>query len=160
MVTYCGMFIQELATLTAPLRSLLRCDTKWNWNEEHDVAFRKIKANLSTKTLLNYFDKNKKTSFIIDASPVGLGSLLVQKDNDNTSYKIINYSSRSLTPVEQRYSQTEREALAIYFGIKRFHMYLLGIEFDVVTDHKPLVPLFNNERSKPPMRIERWILNL
>ena len=80
------MFIQELATLTAPLRSLLRCDTKWNWNEDHDIAFRKIKANLSTKTLLNYFDKNKKTSFIIDASPVGLGSLLVQKDNDNTFY--------------------------------------------------------------------------
>ena len=73
---------------------------------------------------------------------------------------IIALASRSLTPVEMRYSQTEHEALAISWGITHFHLYLSGSRFTVITDHKPLVPLFNNPYSKPPARIERWLLHL
>ena len=74
--------------------------------------------------------------------------------------KIISYARRALTPVEQRYSQTEREALAVVFGCEKFHRYLYCNSFVVITDHKPLVAIYNNPRSNPPARIEQWTLRL
>ena len=64
------------------------------------------------------------------------------------------YASHSLTAVERRYSQTEREALAIVWACERFHTYLYGIKFYLVTNHKPLECLYS-KKSRPPARIER-----
>ena len=91
---------------------------------------------------------------ICDASPVGVGAMLVQEG------KTVAYASRTLSPVEHRYSQIEREGLAIMFGCLRFEMYLLGRQFTIVTDHKPLLPLFNNPRKFGPARVERIRLKL
>lgn len=85
---------------------------------------------------------------------MGLGAVLTQDG------KIISYASKGLSDVEKRYSQTEKEALAIVWGIEHFHLYLFGSEFIMTTDHKPLEIIFNNPRSKPPARIERWCLRL
>ena len=60
--------------------------------------------------------------------------------------------------MERRYSQIEREALAIVCGSERFHLYLYGSEFELRSDHKPLELIFNNPKSQPPARIERWAL--
>jgi len=70
------------------------------------------------------------------------------------------YASRALSSVESHYSQTDIEGLALVWAIEHFRLYLLGTEFDVVTDHKALEAIFNNPKSKPPARIERWILRL
>ena len=102
---------------------------------------------------------NKHTELIVDASPVGLGAVLAQHDKHGNS-KVVAYASRTLTDVESRYSQTEREALVVTWGCLHFHLYLYGRQFTVVTDHKPLVSIFGNPNSKPPLRIERWILKL
>jgi hypothetical protein len=101
-----------------------------------------------------YFDPNKDTVLIVDASPVGLAALLTQ---DN---KITAYASRSLTDVEFRYSQTEKEGLAIVWSIEHVHLYLYGHKFTLVSDHQPLETIFNNPKSKIPARIERWRLRL
>ena len=61
--------------------------------------------------------------------------------------------------MERRYSQTEKEALAVVWACERFHVYLYGIEFELHTDHKPLETIYSS-RSKPCARIERWILRL
>lgn len=103
---------------------------------------------------MSYYDQNKSTEVVVDASPVGLGAILSQEG------KIVAYASRSLTQVEQRYSQTEREALAIVWSCEHFHLYIYGSRFTLVTDHKPLESIFNNPKSKPPARIERWRLRL
>lgn len=105
-----------------------------------------------------YFYPNRETELIVDASPVGLGAILLQKDKKRKH--IIAYASRALSDVERRYSQTEREALAIVWSCKHFHLYIYGKEFTMVTDHKPLELIWNNPRSKPPARIERWGLRL
>ena len=68
--------------------------------------------------------------------------------------------SRSLTPVEQRYSQTEREALAVIWSCEHFNIYIYGQPVTVFTDHKPLVVLFGNPKCRPSPRIERWTLRL
>ena len=71
----------------------------------------------------------------------------------------VAYASRSLSPTEQRYSQTEREALAAVWGCEKFHMYLIGTSFELITDHKALEMIYS-PKSKPPTRIERWALRL
>ena len=63
--------------------------------------------------------------------------------------KIVSYASRALDDVESRYSQTEREALAVRWGIEHFHLYVFDKIFTVVTDHKPLVSIFSNVLAKP-----------
>ena len=69
------------------------------------------------------------------------------------------YASRTLTDVERRYSQTEKEALALVWSCERFHQYLLGRKFALITDHKPLEIIYST-KSKPSARIERWVLRL
>ena len=78
----------------------------------------------------------------------------------NRGWQPVFNASRSLTEVEQRYSQLEREALAIRWGCERCYTYLIGSRFTVVTDHQPLLSLFNNPNSRPPIRLERWLMYL
>lgn len=106
---------------------------------------------------LGYYDVNDKTQVIADASPVGLGAVLVQIDKNGP--RIIAYGNRTLTECERKYSQTEKEALALVWAIEHFNTFLFAKEFDLVTDHKPLEFLFS-AKSKPCARIERWVLRL
>ena len=85
---------------------------------------------------------------------------MTQKDQDQNTSNVIAYASRALSQVEQRYSQTEKEALAIVWGIEHFHLFLFGADFTLITDHKPFRLIYNNSRSRPPARIERWFLRL
>ena len=85
---------------------------------------------------------------------------MTQKDQDQNTRNVIAYASRALSQVEQRYPQTEKEALAIVWGIEHFHLFLFGADFILITDHKPLQLIYNNSRSRPLARIERWFLRL
>ena len=108
-----------------------------------------------------YYNPAKHTELVVDASPVGLGAILAQKDNkEDQGGKIVAYASRALTDVETRYSQTEREALAVAWGAEKFHLYVYGKPIEIFTDHKPLEGLFNNPKSKPNARIERWLIKM
>lgn len=103
-----------------------------------------------------YFDPKEQTDTVlsVDASPVGLGSVLMQNG------KVIAYASRALTDVEKRYSQTKREALSIVWACEHFRLYLYGHYFTLLSDHQALEIIFNNPKSKPPARILRWQLRL
>jgi hypothetical protein len=155
MTNYCGRFIADYSTLTYPLREL---NKSWKWGKEQQAAFEKLKEVLVSNEVMAYFDTNLDTELLVDASPVGIAAILTQKHKNKS--QVIAYASRSLNECEQRYSQIEREALAIKWGCENFHLYLYGHPFVVITDHRPLVPLFNKSMSHPPARIERWILRL
>ena len=73
---------------------------------------------------MSYFDRHKHTEVVVNASPSGLGAILAQSHPRNEMVKIIAYGSRSLTPVEMRYSQTEREALTIVWSCEHINIYL------------------------------------
>ena len=96
----------------------------------------------------------------VDASPVGLAAILSQKGQETGTSYIVTYASRSLTETEQRYSQTEREALGIVWACEHLHLYIYGKPLTVYRDHKPLVSIFGYPSSKPPPRIEKWALRL
>lgn len=158
MTWYVSRFIPQYSTLTEPLRRLTRQDQTWIWSDEQEKAFQTLKDSLTSDTIMAYFDPSKETELWVDASPVGLGAILCQEN------KIVAYARRSLSPVEQRYSQTERECLAIVYGVEHFHLFLFGKSFTLVTDHRPLTAIVNTQ-NKPKakqqsLRLERWRLRL
>lgn len=158
LITYVGRFIPQLAEKTEPLRIMLRAGNKFEWELKHKHAFEAIQSCLSKENFLGYFDSRDPCIVIADASPTGLGAVLMQQDIFGRT-RIISFASKSLTDVERRYFQTEREALALVWAVDRFKLYLLGTRFKLVTDCKPLQYLFK-QRAKPCARIERWVLRL
>ena len=108
--------------------------------EREQQAFEAIKTGLQNSTFTSYFDPNLRSSVIVDASLIGLACSLTQTKNGVR--RVISYASRTLTPVETRYSQTEKEALACVYGCEHFRRYLTGAEFDLVTDQQPLRVIF------------------
>ena len=103
MAQYVSRYISDYATITAPLRLLTRKETPWQWTNEQQRAFDKLKDTLIESHVKSFFNPRLKTEVIVDAIPVGLGCLLVQDG------RVIRYASRELSDVEQRYSQGERE---------------------------------------------------
>jgi len=157
LVQYSSKFIPDLATIARPIQDLMKKNTKFVWGEEQQNAFEKLKRAITHPQVLAFFKNDCKTRIITDASPVGLGAVLTQFQDG--CWRVISYASRSLTEVEKRYSQTEKEALGIVWACERFHLYVFGKEFELETDHRPLQYIYSR-KSKPSARVERWVLRL
>ena len=146
LVSHCGWFILDLATISEPLRRLTKAGTPFAFGREQKEAFEELKRRLSSAETLGYFEKDAPTQVVADASLVGLGAVPTQLHKDGP--RIISYAGRSLTETEQRYSQTEKEALALIWACEKFHPYIYGTPFELVTDHKPL-QLIYGPKSRP-----------
>ena len=157
LMNYYGKFIPQLSTQLAPLYKLLEKDQEWEWSEECQSTFHKCQSLLSSDAVLVHYDTNKPLRLACDASSYGLGVVLshVLSDGEHP----IAYASRTLTKAERNYGQIEKEALALVFGVKRFHKYLYGRKFTLVTDHKPLLSILGPTCEVPSVaaaRMQRW----
>ena len=160
MVTYLSKFSPNLSQKVKPLRDLLSAKNEWVWNTCQEDAFKQIQQELSNTPVLALYDPSKETIVSADASSYGLGAVLTQKQ-DNHQWKPVVYASRSLTPTEQKYAQIEKEALGITWACERFGEYLIGMNFEVQTDHKPLVSLLGAKNLEElPARIQRFRMRL
>ena len=158
MVGFSARFIPNLAAVSEPLRAISRKGVPFVWRSEQEKSFQELKKQLASAPVLAYFDKDAHTRVIADASPVGLGAVLVQDKNGES--RVVCYASRSLSSVERRYGQTEKEALAPVWACERFNLHLLWLPTsDLVTDHEALRVIYS-KGSKPSARIERWVLRL
>ena len=160
MANTCHEYIPNYATITAPLRELTKKNVTFEWKVPQQKAFEQLKKKLTQTPVMAYYDTNKRSLVIVDGLPHGVSAILAQREQHGRPYKIISCASRALSSVEKRYSQTDIEGLALVWGIEHFRMFLLGSEFDVITDHCALEAIFNNPRSKPPARIQRWMMRL
>ena len=144
MVNHVGKFAPNLAEVTQPLRELLKKDNDWTWGPQQQTAFETVKRLLTTSPTLQHYNPNKPTRVSADACTFGLGSVLLQKDEEG--WKPVFYASRSLTDTEQRYAQIEKEALAMTWACERFEDFLVGLKnFTIETDHKPLLSLMKSK---------------
>ena len=162
LVNYYGKFLPDLSSVLAPLYHLLQKDTAWAWGKQEQRAFEEIKAMLTSDCLLVHYDSTKELVLACDASPYGVGAVLSHQFGDGQE-KPIAFASRSLAPAEKNYSQLEKEGLAIIFGVKKFHMYLFGRHFEILSDHKPLQHMFDAAKATPTMasaRLQRWAISL
>ncbi|XP_029904245.1 LOW QUALITY PROTEIN: uncharacterized protein K02A2.6-like [Myripristis murdjan] len=158
LLNYYNRFLPNLSTLLAPLHHLLRKDVVWSWGDRQEEAFRRSKDLLKSADVLVHYSGGRPLILACDASPYGVGAVLSHRMEDGTE-KPIGFVSRTLAPAEKKYSQLDKEGLAVIFGIKRFHKYLYGRNFTIVTDHKPLISLFNETKPVPQMvspRVQRW----
>jgi hypothetical protein len=159
-ISYASKFIKDAATLITPFHQLLKRNTPFIWKKEHSDGLMRIKEALTTEAM-GYFDENWNTELTTDASPTGLGAVLAQSDpTDPSNRKIILYASRALSSVEQKYSQVEREALAVVWACERLKFYLIGKQFKLNCDNAAVELIFGNPKSKVCARIERWSLRL
>ena len=158
LVNYCSRFIKDYSTLTAPLRQLTKKNVPFHWGKREQEAFESLKTSLTSDEVMAYYNPSAETVVIVDGSPVGVGAILTQKQDD-ASFRPVAYGSKALTPTQSKYSQTEREALAVLFACQKYHYYLHGMHFDIITDHKPLLGIYS-PTANPPPRIEKWALKL
>nr|XP_055054019.1 uncharacterized protein K02A2.6-like [Misgurnus anguillicaudatus] len=121
--------------------------------------YNKFLPSLATCLVLlhnpGHYSVDKDLVLACDALPYGIGAVLMEDGSE----KPLGFMSRTLTPTEKRYSQLDKEGLAIIFRIKRFHKYIYGRTFTISTDHKPLISIFNEKKPVPQMgsqKVQRW----
>lgn len=141
MANQLGKFSPNLAEYSQPLRELLSSKSAWVWGPPQDEAFQRIKDELAKPTTLALYNVDAKTKIRADASAYGLGAVLLQCQKQQ--WKPVAYAPKSLTETERRYSQIEKEALALVWSCEKFSTYVIGKHIEIETDHKPLVPLLS-----------------
>ena len=141
LANYSSQFIPHFATSSEPLRRLTRKETLFELGPEQKTSFEFLKQKMAEACTLAYFHQNAPTEIITDASPVGLGAVWEQ----DGAWTPICYASRSLTGCEQRYSQTEKEALGVVWVCERFHVYVYEMKFIIVfsSSYRPRPALKN-----------------
>ena len=122
----------------------------------HKKAYNTLKAEIASSPILRLPDNTKPFTLRTDASDKGLGAVLLQEHDGKLLP--VSYASKKLTEREKKYSTIERECLAVVWAVRKFLIYLYGVEFTLQTDHQPLVYLktakFLNDR------VMRWAMFL
>ena len=157
LVNFYGRFIPNLSSELSVLYKLLRKDVKFEWNGSCQKTFQNCKKLILSNNVLELYDPNKQIILTTDASPYGVGAVLSHLINGIE--KPVMFASSSLSAAEKNYSQTHREALAIVFGLRKFHSYLYGHRFTIYTDHQALKEIFNPKKCTPAVataRMQRW----
>ena len=162
LLNYYGKFIPNLSTIIHPLNELLQTDWRWRWSEECMEALKTAKKQLTSGQFLTHYDPSLPIHMAADASAYGVGAVISHTLPDG-SERPIAFASRTLTSSERNYAQLEKEALSLVFGVKKFHQYLYGRKFTLITDHKPLTTILGPKKGIPSLaaaRLQRWAILL
>ena len=143
-MNYYRKFVYKYAQIARPLNKLISGENakkkhkKVKWGNEQEQAFQRLKEACTKTPVLAYVDYKKSFRLNTDGSELGLGSVLYQQQEDST-FHVIAYASRSLSKTEKNYSTHKLEFLALKWAVtERFHEYLYGGNFEVYTDNNPL----------------------
>ena len=161
-VQYYARYLPNLSTVIEPLNKLRSTQVKWNFGKAERLAFDELKKMLTSEKVLAFYDPKVPLKIDCDASSVGLGGVISHK-YPNGEERPIEFVSRTLSDAERRYSQLDREALAIVWCLKKFHKYVYAVPFELVTDNKPLQYILHQSKGIPEMvvsRVQRWALIL
>ena len=161
MVTYYSIFIQDIRSLREPLDEL-ETQNEFKWEERHQKCFDNFKKLLQSDLLLTHYNPKEEIIIAVDACEYGIGGVILHRFEDG-SEKAIAHAGRALTKSEKNYRQIEKEALALVWAIRKFHRYVYGRHFKLLTDHKPLVSIFGSKKgisSHAANRLQRWELAL
>jgi hypothetical protein len=155
---YYRKFIPSFAEVASPLTDLTKKGHPNNvtWGDPQNKAFRNLKEQLTKAPILRLPDFNREFVIQADASNVGIGVALLQHYDDGLFP--VAFASKKLQQRERNYTVTERECLAIIFGIKKFQKYLYGKEFVIQTDHSALSYIQKSKLENG--RLMRWALFL
>ena len=152
---YYSKFVKNFAAKARPLFDLLSSD--FEWSNEAERAYNDLLNSVINGEVLACFQVGKPSTLIVDASEQALGAVLEQEGRP------VLCISRALSTAERNYAQTQREALAIIWAVRRLHKFLYGHKFEIVTDHQSLQHIFNPQTSvgkATSAMLQRWALDL
>ena len=152
----------NLAILIHPLNSLLKANTPWNWTKECEQAFNEAKDQLTSEAVLAHYDPKLPLHLAGDVSVYGVGAVISHVFPDGNQ-RPVAFASKTLSASERTYSQLEKEALSLIFGLRKFHQYLYGWKLTLVTDHQPLTTILSDKKgisSLAAAGLQRWALQL
>jgi len=154
MVQYLAKFLPNLAKDLTPLCNLTHKGVPWEWTADCERAFHTAKQKMTNAPILAYYNSDDKLTLQADSSKDGIAAVFPQQR------KLIEFASRALTPAERNWVQIEKEALAVLFGLKRFHQYTYGRPVEVVNDQKPIQAILQKPLSQAPKRIQALLMCL
>lgn len=159
MAGYYRKFCSNFSTLALPLTNLLQKKVKFIWSDACQIAFEKIKTILMSEPILAAPDFSKPFQLMVDASDIGVGSILLQADETGVAHPVCYYSKK-LNKHQKNYSTIEKECLALLSSLQHFEVYLKGGSFPVTvfTDHNPIT--FISRMKGKNQRLLRWSLTL
>ena len=149
LCTYYARFVPNFAHVMSPLYHLLKKDVTFHCGPEQQNSFDSMKKLFVSDVILQHYDPTAEFMLETDSSSYGLGSVLFQRKDANSPWLPVQFASRTLNSAERNYSNIEREALSVIFGLEKFKHYLLGVPFIIKNDQKPLLKLFANDKSIP-----------
>ena len=162
MIATLTNFIPKLSTLVHPLYQLLGNKPFASGTLACKQAFCGVKHPQTSESVLAHYSPTLPVELSVDAFPYGVGAVIMHVYPSGVRCPLA-FASRTLNEHEKRYGQIDKEALAIMFGLKRFHLYLYGRHFTILTDHKPLERIFGPKTAIPSlaaMRLQRWAIIL
>lgn len=155
LFSYFRMFVRNFSQIARPLRQLLTSGEKFELNENCRQAFDSLKRRLTEGPVLCIYNSTRETELHVDASAVGYGAALMQRQPDG-KFHPTSYFSQATTAAESRYHSFELETLGIVYGLRRYRVELQGIKFVVVTDCNSLKLTLEKRHLNP--RIARWAM--
>lgn len=157
LANYFRKFVPEMAARTACITKLTKNNEQFVWGNDQKIAKAYVCTFLSKRPFLTIFDPVLETELHTDASSIGFGAILFQRQVDN-ELRVIAYFSKRTSNDESKYHSYELETLAVYYAVKHFRVYLLGLKFKLVTDCNSL-KLSQTKKELIP-RVARWWLFL
>ena len=155
LVNFFGRLIPNFSEIVQPLHALRKKDVQFQWSSAHQAAFNRLLQIMASPPVLASYELNQPATLTTDASEKAIAGILTQNGRP------VMFVSRVLSPAEQRYSNIEREALAVVWSVIRLKQLLLGRHFYLVTDHKPLVKIYGGSLPKVVSnRLIRWSMLL
>ena len=153
LASYYRRFVQNYATIAAPITKLMRKNQPFQWTQEAQTAFDALKGALTSAPILAMPTDNDDFVLDTDASDLAIGAVLSQRHGGTE--RVIAYASRALDRREQNYCVTRKELLAVVHFLGYFKQYLLGRQFLIRTDHAALTWL--RHTPDPIGQQARWL---
>ena len=152
---YYRKFIKGYVHITTPMEKLLKCDAKYEGNEEYQKSLDILKDKMVTTPILVFLDWKKTFHVHVDASSIALGVILAQPREGGIDHPIV-FASIKLSSEERNYTTIESEGLAMVYALHKFKHYLLGSYFKMFINHSALKYLVN--KLVLGGNIYRWLL--
>ena len=137
---YYREFVERYSHMVRPLTQLLQEDVPWEWSPACQTAFEELKKRLTSAPVLALPEFDRPYTVHCDFSRHAISAVLEQLQQDNKAH-VISYASRTCSHAESRLGPTDGELLAMIYAVEKFHCYIAGSKFVIVTDHAALVYL-------------------
>jgi hypothetical protein len=149
--SFCGLanqmcnFSDDISEALAPFKHLLKKGQKFEWNDNLQAVFKAVQPHLTSTKTLAFYRPDRKTTLVMDSSRLnGIGFVLKQEING--IWRSVQAGSQFLTKTEGHYAMVALELLTICWAAKKCASFIDGLplkNFEIWTDHAPLIPILN-----------------